>query len=895
MTRLAPKFIFGVVRALLLLYPRRFRERHGAELRRIYIERVQRRPARATPAVLLDTLLETLRDAPGAHLDERRRRKAFASREAILPTSLELRQTVRSLVRRPAFSLVVIVVLALGIGANTAIFSLVRGVMLSPLPFPEPDRLVRIWGTYEGRLSTGGTLSYPDIIDMSEHLRSLDGVAAYDEWTVTLTGDDRPQRLDGALVSASYFDVLGVQPSLGRLFRPEDDVDGQDRVVVLHHGFWKSRYGGDRSVIGRTAVLNGHAHEIIGVAPADFEDPDLSDGDPPPQVWRPLGLVGASQDDQPIRGSSSYVAVARLAADIELETAQAELTTLMSRLEAEYPDSNHDRNAALVSLQAQLVDDADQSLLLLLGAVGFLLAIAVANVTSMMLGRAAERAGDSALRCALGAGRLALLRHGMLEGAILALLGGAAGIGLAYGLVQVFLNLAGDSLPRADRVEVDATVLAFAVSVSILVSLACGLLPAMRAGGRRVRIANGGPRSVGSAGVLRLRGALVTLQIGMALVLLHGATLLGGSFLRLQQIDVGVQPAGLVTFDLALPWSRFEEAEQRNAFYREVLERLDALPGVEYASSTNILPLSGSFDGMPVKVPSKPSPDPDGAWSAQTRSVSADYFEAAGVPILRGRGIKASDTSRTAPVAVVSQAFAEFFWPDGEALGARIFMRGQEIEVVGVAADTKHMKLVEEPVRHLYLAREQAVVFWQGYWQTVLLRMTGAEGERSEELPHAIRQAVWQVDPDIPIANLASMEQVVDRTVQSPRLRATLILAFAALALLLGAVGVYGVSSYGIATERRALAVRMALGADGTDIARHVLRRVAAWAAVGSVCGLAGAWALGRTVERFLYGVEPLSPALLGAVGVLLLVALVSAWAPTRRAVGIDPASTLRS
>ena len=878
----------GVVSCLLALYPRRFRNRHGAELRRIYSERVQRRPARA----LLAAALDTLRDAPGARLDERRRRHAFASREAILPTSLELRQTVRSLVRRPAFSLVVILVLALGIGANTAIFSLVRGVMLSPLPFPEPDRLVRIWGTYEGRLSTGGTLSYPDIVDMAEHCRSFDGVAAYDEWVATLTGDGAPQRLGGTLVSANYFDVLGVQPALGRIFLPEDDVDGQDRVVVLHHEFWLSRYGGDRSVIGQTALLNGSPHEIIGVAPANFEDPDLSDGDPPPQLWRPLGLIGAPEDDVPLRGSSSFVAVARLASDVDLEQAQAEMTALMSRLEAEYPDSNHDRNAALVSLQEQLVGDADQSLLLLLGAVGFLLAIAVANVTSMMLGRAAERAGDSALRRALGAGRLALLRHGMLEGVLLALAGGIAGVGLAHVLVRVVLDLAGHSLPRADQVRVDGPVLLFAVAISVLVSLACGLIPSLKAGlGRRVRLVAGGPRSVGSAGVLRLRGVLVTLQIAMALVLLHGATLLGGSFLRLQQVDVGVQPAGLVTFDLALPWSRFEETEQRNAYYREVLERLEALPGVERASSTNILPLSGSFDGMPVKVPSKPSPDPDGAWSAQTRSVSANFFETAGVPILRGRSIAESDSFGSPPVAVVNQAFADFFWPDAEPLGARIQMVEEEIEVVGIAADTKHMKLVEEPVRHIYLAREQAVVFWQGYRQTVLLRVTGD----AKQLPDAIRQAVWQVDADIPIANLQSMEQVVDGTVQSPRLRATLLVAFAALALLLGAVGVYGVSSYGIAIESRSIAVRMALGADGGDIARHVLARVATWAAIGSAVGLAGAWALGRTVERFLYGIEPLSPALLGAVGVLLLVALASAWAPARKAVGIDPASTLRS
>ncbi|MDA8017743.1 MAG: ABC transporter permease [Thermoanaerobaculia bacterium] len=894
---------------LLRLYPRRFRARHGNELRRIYLDRPADGKADRASALVVATL-ETLRDAAGAHLDARRRRSAYSgspgalrlrsrlggaeSREQLLPTNPELRQTVRSLLRRPAFTIVVVSVLALGIGANTAIFSLVRGVLLEPLPFPEPDRLVRLCGTDEGRISTGATLAYLDIVDMAQRSRSFEGIAAYDEWTTNLTGDGEPLRLEGALVNTNYFDLLGGVPAAGRFFLPEEDVDGQDRVVVLEHGFWQLRYGGDPAIVGQTVVLNGRPHTVVGVAPAGFEDPNLSDDGRPIALWRPLGYLGVTADRLPNRGSSSYVAIGRLAPGVRLEAAQAELATIAEQLEREHPSNNYGRGVVLLSLQEQLVGNADESLWLLWGAVGFLLAIAVTNVTSMMLGRAAERAGESAVLRALGASRFALLRHGLLEGTFLAVTGGVLGIGLAHLLVRLVVDFSGPSLPRSGRVEIDGGALVFALALSAATSLVCGLLPAMRDGRGGLQLARAGSRTAGGASVLRLRGALVTLQIAMALVLLHGATLLAGSFMRLQQVDVGVEAEGLVTFDLALPSARYPEIEQRNVYFEEVLGGLATLPGIERASSTNVLPLSGSFDGNSMIVPGQPSKDPDGAWSAQTRSVSTSFFETAGIPILQGRPIEAVDRLETQAVAVVNQTVADRFWPAGDALGARFGMARQEVEIVGIAGDTKHLQLTEEPTMHVYLARDQAVLSWQGRRQTVLLRTAPASGAIEQGLVEAVRAAVWSVDPNIPVANLRSMQHVVDQTVKQPRLRAALITAFAALALLLGAVGIYGVSSYGIALERRALAVRMALGADRGDITRHVLGRVAAWSVVGSTVGLAGAWALGRLIERFLYGVEPLSLELIVPVTLLALVALAAGWSPARKAIGIDPASTLR-
>lgn len=920
------RMLFVWIKLCIYLFPRRFRNRHGKELARLY-HRVY--GDRGTLIGGMYVLCDSLRDGPAAHVDSWRRRSSRPQDHASMyrvatrsgsapqppsprngppspglpdlglasarwaPWGLEFRQAARALLRRPTFSLIVIATLALGIGANTAIFSLVEGILLQPLTFPEPERLVRLWGTDYGELDVGGTLAYLDIVDFAEQASGFSAIAAYDEWTVNLTGEGDPRRLDAALVSAAYFDLLGTRPALGRFFVPEEDIDGQDRVVVLENGFWQGHFGGDPAVVGRAIRLNGRPHEVIGVAPASFEDPDLSDDARPPALWRPLGFVGVEADRLPNRGSESYVAVGRLADGVSLEAAQEEIGALASSFEQHYPASNAGRGVALISLHEQLVGDTDQSLLLLLGAVGFLLAIAIANVTSMMLGRATERADETALRAALGASRGALLRFGMVEGLLLAVLGGALGVALAHGLCKGIVAAAGSSLPRAQHVAVDARVLIFALVLSTLVGIACGVLPALRTV-RKLPAASSVNRSSSAAGVLRLRGALVVFEFSLALILLYGAGLLGQSLLNLERVDVGVEARDLLTFDLAPPWSGYGELDQQNRYYEAVLDRLKDLPGVGSVSSSNILPLSGSFDGNGLLVAGQPSKEPEGDWSVQTRAVSPDFFATAGIPILRGRPLTAVDRPDATPTAVISASVAARFWPDADPIGKRVEIVEQEVEIVGVAGDTKHLALDEAPIWHIYLSRQQGVMPWLGIRQSILMRVGRAHLDADHGLAEGIRQAVWAVDPEIPIGNLRSMQQIVDRTTRQPRLQAIMTAIFAGLAIMLSAIGIYGVASYSIALERRALAVRMALGADRARIAWHVLRRVATWATLGAILGLGGAWMLGRTLEAFLFQVGTLDLWPLSLVPLLAAVALIAAWGPARKALSIAPASVLR-
>lgn len=885
------------IAALLRLYPRGFRERYGLELEMLYRDRYAGRGVRG----VLSAVIDTLRDAPGARVEERTRRPSpgsarprFTAVSQLLPLPLEGRQVFRGLARRPGFTLLVLLTLGLGIGSTTAFFGLVRSVVLRPLPYPDSDRLVRLWGTEHGEPEVGGTMAFLDIVDIASESQALAGVAAYDEWNVNLTGEGRPERLEAALVSVDYFEVLGARTAVGRFFLPEEDVDGQDRVVVLEHGFWQRRFGGDRDVVGRALVLGGSPHVVVGVVSADFEDPDLSDADRPPALWRPLGLVGVDPARLPNRGSESWVAVGRLRSGWSLEAAQAEVAAIAARLEGAHPETNTGRGVLLVSLLDQLVGDAGRGLVLLLGAVGALLAIAIANVTSMMLGRAVERSGETALRSALGADRFALLRFGVLEGLVLAAGSGVLGLGFAFGLSRAFVAFAGPRLPRVDTLRLDTGAFLFALALTSLVGLVCGLLPALRHSRRRVTALR--PRGGGSdRDSLRLRGALVVLQVSLALVLLHGAGLLGRSFVNLARTDVGLDIDGLVAFDLEPPFSRYGEPEAVQRLYREVFAGLENLPGVRRASSINILPLSGGFDGNGLLVPGQPSRDPDRTWSVQTRTVSLGYFETAGLALRRGRSFTAADREGGPRVAVIGRAAAERFWPGADPVGSRVEISDSEVEIVGVAEDPRHLSLVETDTWWIYLPRGRGTIPWQERRQSVLLRMDDDSVAVGTELAEGIRRVVGSIDPELPVAHLRSTRDLVESSLFEPRLRTMLIGAFATLAVLLGALGIYGVASFGVALERQGLAVRMALGAGRQRIAGHVLVRIAGWTGRGVVLGLAGAWAFGRVLGSFLHGVDGAGVfQLFPVVAVLVLVALLAGWVPVRRAVRVDPATMLR-
>ncbi|HVS65953.1 MAG TPA: ABC transporter permease [Thermoanaerobaculia bacterium] len=894
------------------LYPKRFRERYGADLvelhQRLADERApgaRRGAGRAVIGSLLGTLLDTLRDAPAAHLEElrRSRRRRIASRTGGALTAARRapgggwRDTVtalRALRRRPGFSLLVIATLGLGLGGLTAIWTVIGGVLLEPLPYAEPDRLYQLWGTEQGELQVAGTVAYLDVMDWREQSEAFSEVAAYDEWTPILTGAGEPVRLPAALVSANFLDLLGVEPAIGRFFLPSEDVDGQDRVVVLDFGLWQSRFGGDPAIVGRSILLNGRPHVVVGVTQASFEDPGLSGKSfEPPVLWRPLGYLGVEDDRLPNRGSSSYAAVGRLRERVSPEAAQAELGTIAARLESEYADTNQGRGVVMVPLAEQLVGDVRPSLLMLLGAMACLLAIALVNVASLMLGRATERSTEAAIRSSLGAGRWGLLRPAVSEGLLLGLAGGALGLVLAQPLLRTILGLAGADLPRADRVAIDGRTLLFTTAMSLVAGVLCGLLPAISSirGALRGRL-----RSNASAGraALRLRSALVAMQVALALVLLSGGAVLTSSFVNLLEVDAGIEPRGVLTFDLAPPSSRYPEPADLDRYYAEVLQRLSALPGVQAAGAINIVPLSGSFDGNGLAVPGHPSPDPDGEWSIQTRSVTPGYFEAIGTPILRGRGIEARDRGDAPPVVVINETAAERFWPGEDPVGEHVEIVGAEVEIVGVAADTKHLALDQEAPLQAYLSREQAVAAWQVRRQSIVLRTDADPLDPARGLVAAVRGEVWAIDPEIPLASLRSLQQVVDRTVSSDLLRTVITVAFAVLALLLSLVGIYGVTSYAVALRRRELAIRMALGARRRRVVGEVVRQAMRPAVIGLLLGIAGSWGVAAALRSFLFEVDgaPLAGPILAPL--LVAVALVASFVPARRVTRIEPVAALR-
>lgn len=882
-----------------MLYPKRLRERWGEDLVELH-SRLAEGDSPADRRGWGRAVLDTLRDAPAAHFEEMRRSRRNArrsprgGRSPLGGARRDLTTALRSLRRRPGYSLLVIATFALGLGGLLAIGTVVDGVLLRPLPFPETDRLFRFSSTERGEVDEHGTVAYLDAMDWRDQSEAFLDVAAYDEWNPILTGVGDPERLFAAQVNTSFFDVLDVEPAVGRFFLPEEDVDGQDAVVVLDHAFWQSRFGGDPGVVGRSIRLNDSPHLVVGVTSASFEDPGLSGGRFfAPVLWRPLGFVGVDEERLPNRGSESYAAIGRLRPGVDPEAARAEVAAISARLEAEYPESNAERGVVLVPLADQLVGDVRSSLWLLLVAMGLLLTIAMVNVASLMLGRTVERSTESAIRSSLGAGRGALLRPALFEGVVLAAIGGCVGVGLASPMLRAILTVAAAELPRVDRIAIDGRLLAVTALVSVAVGAVCGVLSALPStrGALRGRL-----RSGASAGrsALRLRAALVAVEVALALVLLTGATVLALSFRNLERVDAGIEPEGVLTFDLSPPFARYRDREALDHYYAEVLDELRAIPGMRAVGAVNIVPLSGGFDGNGLLVEGQPSQAADGYWSIQTRSVTPGYFESIGTPILRGRGIEAGDRADAQPVAVVNETTARRFWPNGGAIGSHVEIVGADVEIVGVAADAKHLALDQPVPFQAYVSREQAVAAWQVRRMSIVLRVDGDPLAPDLGLVAAARRAVWAVDDQIPLAGLRSLQQVVDRTVTRDLLRTSITAAFAGVALLLSLIGVYGVTAYAVVLRRRELAIRMALGARRRRVVRQVARQAVRPALWGLVVGAAGSLGAVRLLESFLFGVESGALVGLALAPLLLAVAFVASWLPARHATRIEPVAALR-
>jgi putative ABC transport system permease protein len=891
-------------RALLLLLPAALRREQREEMEALFARLVSEvwrvRGGLAAAGVVVRSAADVIGCAVVSRLSRRGRgfdRSVAEPRDRTdrMDTMLvDVKQAARALVKRPSLTILAVLTFALGIGANAAIFSVVRGVLLRELPYDSPDRVVRLQGTRSGEVNVSGTLSYPNVRDVAARTRSFESVAAYDEWRPTLTRAGEASLVDGALVNVEFFDVLGVRPFAGRFFIAEEDIDGRDRVVVLSHGFWRARFGGDARVVGTAVELNGNAHTIVGIAPADFEDPRLGGarfGEP--QVWRPLGMNGLPDGEGPSRSGSSYTAVARLETGVGIAAANAELASLSRALEAEYPEANREVGMTAVSLRESIVGDVRGSLLLLLGAVGFLLAIAAANVGSLLLGRATERRQEVALRFALGASRARVVRLILGETLLLAAAGGAAGIALAALATRTLLRLGTEFIPRGANVGIDAAVVLFALVVTAVTGILCGLVPALLASRADLRSAIGesGRGASQSRGTARLRRTLVAVEVALALVLLAGAGLLGRSLFRLMRVDVGIETRDLLTFTVSPGVAHYPDNGAVAALHDELSARLRALPGVRAAATTNVLPLSGGFDCTTVRLPGLAQEDAAERVCPQVRSVSPSWFGTVGLDLRAGRLLEERDRSGSPAVAVAGAALAQTLFPGEDPIGRRVQIADTLVEIVGVVDDVKHLRLEEPAPPALYLARSQEIIGWHPRQMTFVLR-TGVEP--FDVLP-AVRATVRDIDPLLPLANVRTLDDLVERSSAPPRFRTVLLGSFAGLALLLAGVGIYGVVSFSVATRTREVAIRMAVGGRAAEVRRLVVLQALAPVALGIAAGMAGALAGSRVLEAVLFQVDATDPLIFAAVPVVLAtVAIAAALPPALRLTRGDPMAALR-
>ena len=793
----------------------------------------------------------------------------------------DLRHAFTSFARTPGFAALAVLALALGIGVNTAIFSVVSGVLLRPLPYPEPDRLV---AAYE---RTGDN---PRLPIAPPTTADWQGNGAFTSWAVTagnsliLIGRGEPERLEAAGVSADFFRTMRVPPLWGRWLDGSDDRPGAAPAVVLGHALWTRSFDADPGVVGRTVTLTDKAYTVVGVMPPGFAFPGAS------EAWTALQLPPEELQDA---GRTSFYldAVGRLAPGMTVAQASSVLNGIAATVGARFPEMYGGRGVSLVPLHEDLVGDARPALYLLLGLVGFVLVIACANVANLLLARCAERDREVAIRAALGASRLRLASHFLAESLTLAAAGGLAGLLVAAWARDIIVWLVPENLPRADAIGIDWRVLLFTIAVSVGTGLLLGAIPAIAASRRGAGHCLSAPRGLaGSRQRAAAQSLLIVAEVALSLTLLVGAGLLARSFWQLNGVNPGFQPAGVLTFEVALPHTKYPTGDARVRFQEDVLARVRHIPGVSRVGAATNLPLSGTnmlfgfyregerTDGAPPL-------------SANYRAISPGYLEAIGVPLVQGRMLSDTDRVARGPVVLVNQAFATRYYPGQQVLGKRISItRGMDVvwrEVVGVVGDLRHRALSAPPDPEMYVPFADDPVFFMRF---------AASGPRAAGLAPDVRAAVWSVDKDQPVTKVRPLEALVAASVAQPRFQALLVSGFAVLALLLAAIGLYGVVTRLVAQRTREIGVRVALGATPRQVVSLVGQHVVRLVLLGAVLGLAGALALTKVLGRFLFGIAPTDAATFAAVTLLLaLVAAVAAWLPARRALGVDPAAALRA
>ena len=872
-----------VYRTLLLAYPRSFRRWKGNDLLQLFRDdcREERQhDGRLRFGFLLAMFWDALKNGLLMRFAELQR--TFKLRDALRNVPQDIRQAFRLFFKEPAFAAVIVLTLMLGIGANTAIFSIVDAVLLKPLSFTDSDRLMMIQSR---DVKQGGTYysSYPDFLDYRSQSRSFEEISIVRSGGYTMTGHGNAERIAGGRVSANFFSMLGVQPLLGRTYRPSEEMPGSDPVIMMSYSLWQRRFGGDPGIVGQSLTLNTRPHTVIGILPPDFHYPiEVTIA----ELWGTLALDGQVLQDRNTRNELSMYG--RLARGVAPVQARTEFNGIAHRLEQQYPATNRNRGIEIVSLQEEVVGDVRSALLVLLAAVGFVLLIACSNVANLLLAHAASRRKEIAIRTALGAARWRILQQLATENILLALIGGVLAVLLARWCINAVISLnAGSTIPRLEEVGVDGRVLLFTCCISVLTGAALSLAPAWQMSrsdiNRVLKEGSDSPRR------FLLRQLFVVSEVAIAIVLLVGAGLLVRSFSQLLRVDLGFDPAGVLKLSVSLPATKYRDDQQKSTFLRHAIERIESVPGVQSVGVTNITPLTGYYSDVDFTIQGRAVSASERQPNAEYRTVTPGYFEAMRMRVERGRLYNEPEFSES-NVVVINERMAHLYWPHEDPLGKSIALSKPDRrwrEIIGIVADMKHSGVDVEAKPEVYIPTFSN----PGGVYDILVRATLPPAT----LTNALREEFHELDPDMPLFTVRTMEDRVAKALARQRFAMLLLTGFASLALILAAIGIYGVMVHVAAERTREIGLRVALGARSADLLKMVVGEAMKMVLAGAAVGLALAFVIVRAMSGLLFGVSARDPLTFAAVSAVLgIVALAASYLPARRAAMADPMKALR-